>query len=412
MIHSTAIIIGAGHSGLALSRLLSRRGVDHQIFDRGRVGQNWRAHRWNSLRLLTPNWANGLPGTPYDGPDPDGYMPVSELIMRMDAYAATIHAPVQCQTAVERVRRIGDTYRVETNRGFYSSDTLVLATGAAARPCIPHVANDVPAQIFQTTPAAYKTPDDLPPGGVLVVGASASGVQLARELRLSGRDVTLAVGGHVRMPRQYRGRDIEHWLHVTGLLDEPAEVIGDPTRVRRIPSPQLIGGADAVDLNALQVLGVDVVGRLSAIRDGQALFSGGLAHQVASADLKMHRLLDHIDNWADRAGIETRLPPSNRPSPTYLKSAPPLSLDLNNGRVQSILWATGYRPDFSFLDMAVFDRRGGLKHHGGVADAPGLYVLGLPLQRSRSSHQILGAGPDCEHIARHLVQFINARRAA
>lgn len=412
MRYEDVIIIGAGQCGLSMSHALAACGIGHLVLDRGLPGNAWRTARWDSLRLLTPNWANGLPGAPYRGPEPDGYMSVAELAGRMDAYAEVIAAPLQCQTTVRRVHQTDGAYRIETDQGVFASKTVVLATGACARPKIPALADAVPASVFQTTPCAYKRPADLPPGGVLVVGAAASGVQLARELQLSGRPVTLAVGGHVRLPRFYRGLDIERWLDLLGILDEKFDAIEDLERARRVPSPQLIGAADPVDLNALQAIGVEIVGRFSGLRDGRALFSGGLPHLCASADLKMHRLLDEIDAWATARGMDAELPPPDRPEATNVPASPRLDMRLDDGAVGSILWATGYGPDFSWLDLPVFDARGRLRHHGGVVDMPGVYALGLPLLRRRRSHQISGAGEDAQDIAGHVAGHLGARCAA
>ncbi len=408
----TTVIIGAGQAGLAMSRELSHRGVDHLILDRGAVANAWRTERWDSLSLLTPNWANGLPGAPYRGSDPHGYMAVSDLVAQLEAYARRIDAPVQSHTTVLRVTGTDAGFHVETSQGPVQCATLVLATGACARPSVPALSAAVPASVFQTAPSAYRRPDDLPDGGVMVVGASASGVQLAREIHASGRPVTLSVGWHTRLPRTYRGRDVEWWLDAIGALDERFDAIDDLERARRTPSPQLIGGAEPVDLNALQDLGIEIVGRLSAVRDGQALFSGGLANACASADLKMNRLLDAIDAWVAERGLGNTLPPPDRPAPTRLPDAPSLSRSLSDGGIRSILWATGYRPDFSWLDMPVFDARGRLRHHGGVVAAPGLYALGLTFLRRRRSHQISGVGVDARELAAHLFRRLGRRCAA
>lgn len=408
----TSVIIGAGQAGLAMSRELSRRGVDHLILDRGTVANAWRAQRWDSLRLLTPNWANALPGDPYRGPDPDGFMPVSELVARFEAYALRIGAPVQSQTAVLKVKGTEAGYHIETSQGPVLCTTLVLATGACAQPKVPALSTSVPAGVFQTTPSAYKRPGDLPEGGVLIVGASASGVQLAREIHSSGRPVTLATGWHTRLPRTYRGRDIELWLHAIGVMDERFDAIDDLERARRTPSPQLIGGTEPVDLNALQDLGIEIVGRLADIRDGHALFSGGLMNGCVSADLKMNRLLDAIDAWVAAHPLDNTLPPPERPAPTRVPNAPVLRRSLTDGGIRSVLWATGYQPDFSWLDMPVFDSRGRLRHRGGVVEAPGLYALGLTFLRRRKSHQISGVGDDARDLADHLVSHLDSRCAA
>ncbi|MEM9240062.1 MAG: NAD(P)/FAD-dependent oxidoreductase [Pseudomonadota bacterium] len=405
------VIIGAGHSGLAMSRALSERSVDHVVLDKGMPGHAWRTQRWNSLKTLTPNWANGFPGMPYDGLDPDGYMPASELADRIVSYADHIGAPVQANCRVERVQRILDRYFVETSQGPIVCEALVLATGAASRSCVPTFAREIPKSIKQITADRYKSPDDLPNGNVLVVGASASGVQLARELQLSGRQVTLAVGNHVRLPRRYHGKDIEYWFDRCGIYDERDTDIPDVSRARLVPSPQLVGGSE-IDLNALQAVGIQLVGRLATVRDGEAIYSGGLANAVTSADLKMHRVLDRIDETLERSDAFDAAHPADRPEPTSIPRNPTLIQNLEGGSLSSVVWATGFRPDHSWLDMPVFDRRKQINHSSGVCPLPGLFVLGLPILRRRRSQHISGAGPDTREVAQHLFQHLDARRAA
>ena len=404
---TTTVIVGAGQSGLAMSRELSRRGVDHLILDRGAVANAWRSSRWDSLRLLTPNWANGLPGKPYKGPHPDGYMSVKQLISRLETYAGSIDAPVQEHTEVQNISGDGGGYLVTTSQGPIRCKTLVLASGACARPHIPAISEYIPSNVFQITPSQYKRVSDLPGGSVLVVGASATGVQLAREIQLSGHRVTLAVGWHTRLPRTYRGQDIERWFKNLGLLEERYDDVDDLNRVRRTPSPQLIGGPDPVDLNALQALGIRIVGRLADIRDGYAVFSGGLANTCVSADLKMHRFIDAIDKLAIERCLDHMLPPGERLTNTRIPNDPLLRLNLSDGSIRTVVWATGYQPEMSWLQLPVFDRRGRLRHDGGVVPAPGLYAMGLTFMRRRSSHQISGVGKDAHELSSHLQGYLD-----
>ncbi|MEM7461177.1 MAG: NAD(P)-binding domain-containing protein [Pseudomonadota bacterium] len=403
-------IIGAGQSGLSMSHALSQRSIDHLVLDRGEIGNSWRTQRWDSLRMLTPNWANGLAGAPYSGSDPDGYMTASEFVLQLEAYASRNTSQVLRRSAVHKVTHTNGGFLVESESGSISSRTVVIATGATACSSIPGAANYLPSSVFQITPDRYRRPSDLPPGGVLVVGASASGVQLARELRLAGHDVILAAGSHVRLPRRYRGMDIEHWLEVTGTLDQTSHDIFEQNRARKLVSAQLMGGTENVDLNALQSLGISVVGRLADIRDGNALFSGGLANLAASADLKMHRFLDLVDGWIAENDVE--MPQPDRPGETSLPIVPTLSLPLDNGPIRTVVWATGFVPDFSFLDLPVFNRRGRLIHDGGVCQLPGLYVLGLPFLRRRRSSQISGAAHDAAELAQHIETHLRTRTAA
>jgi putative flavoprotein involved in K+ transport len=251
---------------------------------------------------------------------------------------------------------------------------------------------------------SYRNPAALPDGGVMIVGGSASGVQLAREIRASGRRVVLAVGEHVRLPRTYRGRDIMWWMDAVGMMDVGHDAIDDLKRARRLPSLQLIGTPEraTINLNSLRSAGVEIVGRLVGLRGGMAQFSGALANHCALADLKMNRLLGAIDGWIDQHSVEAALSPPCRYEPTDLDARAVLELNLNHSGIGTIIWATGYRPDYSWLEVPVFDRKGHIRHNGGVVAAPGMYVMGLPFMRRRKSSFIDGATDDAAELAAHL----------
>ena len=412
MIKTTAVIVGAGHAGLAMSRRLTERSIDHVVLERGEVANSWRTQRWPSLRLLTPNWQTRLPGHAYAGDDPDGYMAAADVAATLARYARLVGAPVRSATTVHTVRAVPGGFEIRANGGVRHARAVVLATGACNLPAIPGIADAVPPSITTLDPLSYRDPGQLPDGGVLVVGASATGVQLASEIHRSGRPVTLAVGEHVRLPRTYRGRDIFWWLEATGLLAERYDEIDDLTRARHLPSPQLTGTPEAVttDLNTLTALGIRMVGRLGRITDGVAQFSGALANTCALADLKMNRFLNRADQWATASGLDDDLPPPHRFAPTYVDPRTPLELDLTSGEITTVLWATGFRPDHSWLDIPVRDRTGHIRHDGGVVTgAPGLYVLGMPVLRTRASTYIHGAGADSEALAAHLHSFLGSR---
>jgi putative flavoprotein involved in K+ transport len=281
---------------------------------------------------------------------------------------------------------------------------VVLASGACNQPTVPSFAHTVPAGVEQLTPFGYRNPAQLPDGGVLVVGASATGVQLAAELRRSGRPVTLSVGEHVRLPRTYRGRDVLWWMDASGVWDQRHDEVDDLARARRLPSPQLVGTPERVtlDLNALAAMDVELVGRFAAVRDGQALFSGGLRNVVALADLKMERLLGVFDEWGRTDALQAALDAPEQFAPTRAPRSPRLSLDLRSGEIQAVVWATGYRPDYRWLDVPVIDAKGQLRHDGGVVDSPGLYALGLPVLRRRKSTFICGIEDDAREVIDHL----------
>ena len=412
MIQTTAVVVGAGHAGLAMSRRLTERSIDHVVLERGEVANSWRTQRWPSLTLLTPNWQTRLPGHHYTGDDPDGFMPVADVVATITRYARLVGAPVCTGTGAHTVRAAPQGFRIGANDDLLFARAVVLATGACNLPAIPAAACAVPASITTLTPFTYRDPGQLPDGGVLVVGASATGVQLAAEIHRSGRPVTLAVGEHVRLPRSYRGRDIFWWLQATGLLAERYDQVDDLTRARHLPSPQLTGTprATMTDLNMLAALGVRIVGRLGRIADGLAQFSGSLANVCALADLKMNRFLNRADEWATASGLDGELPPPHRFPPTRVDPRTPLELDLTSGEITTVLWATGFRPDHSWLDIPVLDRTGHIRHDGGVVtSAPGLYVLGVPVLRTRASTYIHGTGGDSAALAGHLHSFLGSR---
>jgi putative flavoprotein involved in K+ transport len=375
------------------------------------VANSWRRERWDSLRLLTPNWQCRLPGYPYDGADADGFMTMAEVVERIAGFAVAIAAPVRTHTTVTSVTPVDGGYRVATDAGAIRCRSVVLASGAANIPRVPPAGAAVPPQIECITAFDYRNPQRLPPGGVLVVGASATGVQLADEIQRSGRPVTLAVGEHVRLPRNYRGRDVLWWMEKSGVWRQRYDEIEDLERARRLPSPQLVGTPErtTLDLNVLKSAGVEIVGRLGTIRDGRALFSGGLANQFALADLKMERLLDTFDAWQRDSAAGPGVHPPERFEPTRPPAAPRLSLDLRSGEIRSIVWATGFRADYRWLGLPVFDRRGELRHDGGaVVGFPGLYAIGLPVLRRRQSTFILGAEDDARDIVGHLRGYLAA----
>ena len=411
---TTTVVIGAGHSGLATSRFLTQRAIEHVVLDRGEIANSWRTQRWDSLRLLTPNWLSRLPGFAYDGPDPDGFMTVPEVIAFIERYAAAVEAPVRTGTTVTDVSAIGGGYRVTTDRGTWEAPTVVLASGGFNLPNVPALAAAVPSSVTTIDAASYRRPDQLPDGAVLVVGASATGIQLADELHRSGRPVTLSVGEHVRMSRAYRGRDMMWWMTAAGILDERYDEVDDVVRARNVPSPQLVGTPDRStrDLNALTDIGVALVGRLSEVRDGVALFSGALRNKCALADLKLGRLLDTFDAWALASGRDRDVAPPHRPAPTRVPDAPRLAMDLRSGEIASIVWATGFRPDYSWLSVPVLDRKGRLRHEGGVVTgAPGMYAVGLNVLRRRKSSFIHGAEDDARELTDHLAAHLAARCA-
>ena len=392
-----------------MSRCLSERSIDHVVLERGEIANSWRHERWKSLRLLTPNWQSRLPGYYYQGEDPDGYMKLPEIIDFIEGYAAFISAPVRTDTLVTAVRHNNDGYEVVTNQGDWQCQTLVLATGAFNIPSIPSFKDALPASVQSITPNQYHIPEQLNDGGVLVVGASATGLQLADEIHRSGRPVTLAVGEHVRLPRIYRGLNIQWWMDAVGVLDERYDEVDDIVRARNVPSPQLVGTPEqlTMDLNAVTDIGVKLIGRFAGMHENKALFSGSLRNVCALADLKMGRLLGTIDEWATDNGMDAKVGAPQRYPATQVEDVPPLDIDLSSGEIKSVVWATGFRPDYSWLEVPVLDRKGRIRHDGGVVDSPGMYVMGLTFLRRRKSSFIHGAEDDARDLSTHLAAYLD-----
>jgi putative flavoprotein involved in K+ transport len=399
------IIIGAGQAGLAMSHCLGRLGIDHVVLERGRLAERWRSERWDSLRLLTPNWMTRLPGWSYQGDDIDGFMTKREFVACLEQYASVASVPVVAGATVQSVRHMPGGYRIESDRGVWNASCVVIATGHCDVPFVPEMARHLSAPIRQVTPCAYRNPAELPQGGVLVVGASASGLQLAEEIQQSGRQVIISVGRHTRLPRLYRGRDIMWWLDRPGMVGQNAEATADLAAARSQPSMQLVGrpARTSIDLGTLRDIGVRVVGRAAGIRDGVLHINDDLAETVAAAQARLERLLARIDQSADAAGAPAEAWPAAlafEPSPT--------ALDLEGNDIRTVVWATGFKRNYRWLHVPVLDAAGEVIHVGGVTPSPGLYVVGLRFLRRWNPSFIDAVGADAIELAadieRHLDQ--------
>jgi putative flavoprotein involved in K+ transport len=402
------VIIGGGQAGLAMSRCLSERGIDHVILERGRVAERWRSERWDSLQLLTPNWQSRLPGFRYAGPDPDGYMTMPEVIAYLERYATFASAPVEANTAVRSVRSAGNRYRIETDRGEWCARSVVIATGHSDLPFVPGMGRCLPREIVQVVPSRYRAPGNLPPGGVLVVGASATGIQLADEIHASGRPVTIAVGRHMRLPRLYRGRDILWWLDAMGVFDETIEQVFDREVSRSQPSLQLIGRSDhsSLDLGTLRQRGVRIVGRALAMDGTRVRIDDDLVATTVASDAKLATLLGRIDEFIESTGQPAEAAAPFVPAWPAAMCAMPEVLDLRAERIRTVVWATGFRRGYPWLNVPVLDGAGEIRQVGGITPVPGLYVLGLHFQRRRKSAFIDGVGADAAELAAHVAHAL------
>jgi putative flavoprotein involved in K+ transport len=390
-----------------MSRCLTGRVIDHVVLERGEVANSWKTERWDSLRLLTPNWMTRMPGFAYDGDAPDAYMTAQEIADLIDGYSRSFDAPVLTHTAVTAVRQELEGFTIETGDRAIEADAVVVATGANGTAKVPAISAHVPGHLQQIHTLHYRRPEQLGAGGVLVVGASASGVQIADELHRSGRDVTIAVGDHVRLPRTYRGRDIHWWMNALGLFDERYTDVEDLARARRLPSAQLVGSPDrrSLGLHELHQSGVRLVGRLAGATDRRAQFSGSLANFLRSADLKQQRLLDRIDEFVTAGGLGMYVSDPDRPEATRIPAA---VTEIGWHDFESVIWATGYRSDYPWLDPSILDRRGQIAHDGGVIRQPGMYLLGQPFLRRRSSSFIYGLEQDAVELAQHITTYLDS----
>jgi putative flavoprotein involved in K+ transport len=409
--HTDTVIVGGGQAGLAMSRCLTDRNVEHVVLERGRIAERWRSERWNSLRLLTPNWQSRLPGFRYDGPDPDGFMGMAEVVGFFERYAGTFNAPVQGSTSVLSVERTDEKFLVRTTRGDWTARSVVIATGYSDIPHVPACASKISSRVLQVTPVQYREPSQLPEGGVLVVGASATGIQLAEEIHASGRPVTLAIGRHLRLPRTYRGRDILWWLDTMGIFDDTAERVADIRASRSQPSLQLVGRPDrrSLDVGMLRRQGVRLVGRLVAAAGGTVAVDDEAIATTVAADLKLAQLLTRIDAFIARTGLAGAVDPADPFEPTWPEvfDLEAQTLDLRSRGIATIVWATGFRRSYPWLKVPVLDPRGEITHRGGITPVPGLFVLGMHFQRRRKSAFIDGVGDDAQVLADEIL-----RRAA
>jgi putative flavoprotein involved in K+ transport len=400
------VVVGAGHAGLAVSRLLTLAGRDHVVLDRGRIGERWRSERWDSLHLLTPSWMTRLPGWYYTGPDPEGYLSARTFVRSLERYAESFDAPVLDETTVHCLRGgPGGSYDVHTDRGLFRALHVVVATGPHGTPVVP--AGLARADVEVVPSSRYRNPDQPAGGGVLVVGASSSGVQIADELNRAGRDVVLAVGRHTRMPRRYRGMDAFWWLEATGRLARTIDEVADPVAARREPSLQLVGrnepgrrGKD-LDLASLQARGVRLTGRLREVSGRRATFAGGLEETVAAANAQMHRFLDRVDRYVDEVGLGAEVLPADRPHAVD-PAGSPAEIDLAREGISTVVTATGFRPDHRWIDLPIVGADGQVEQYRGVTAAPGVYVVGQRFQHRRDSGFIDGARHDARAVVAHL----------
>ncbi len=395
-----------------MSQCLTDRGVEHVVLERGRVGERWRNERWDSLRLLTPRWLSKLANWSDGTADPHGFMTRAEVIRYLEGFEAKFSVPVECEVTVTSVRAGPRGFLIDTDRGSWSAMNVVIATGESQHAFVPGTADRISAAVDQVVPSRYKNPSQLAHGRVLVVGASATGIQLASEIHRSGRPVTLSVGRHTRLPRRYRGRDILAWFDQMGMLDQRAEDVKSLAISRAQPSMQLVGSSDHrnLDLGVLYREGVRIVGR-TLTAEGQVVeLSDDLLENTAAADFKLASLRQRIDRAIRDDRVEGQAGAEEDFLPVNLPDAPD-RLDLKKEGICTVLWATGFRRTYPWLRVPVLNARGEIDQVDGVTKVPGLYTLGLNFQIRRSSSFIDGAAKDAAEVATRLVEHRRPRYA-
>ncbi len=394
------LIIGAGQAGLGMSEQLAKRGRPHLVLERHRIAERWRTERWDGLHANGPAWHDRLPGLPIPGVEGDGFATRDQMVDYFMSYAQRIAAPVRTGVAVHSLRQHGPLFRAETSAGPIEANNVVAATGPFQRPVIPPL---VPAErgLLQLHSAAYRNPDQLPPGAVLVVGAGSSGAQIADELNRAGRRVILSVGQHQRPPRRYRGQDFCYWLGVLGMWNTP---VSDPPPPHVTIAVSGAYGGHTIDFRRLAAAGVTLVGHTRSYADGTLAFAPDLAANLASGDASYLAILQSADAYVKAQGLDIPEEPQAHiidPDPPCV-TAPIPGLNLREAGITAIVWATGYALDFSWLKVGAFNERGVPRHRGGVSDTPGLYVIGLSWLSRRASSFVFGVEHDAIHIADHI----------
>lgn len=415
MTRHPVIIIGAGQGGLAGSHALSTRRVEHVVLERGRIGEAWRSARWDSFCLVTPNWMTRLPGKPYGGPDPDGFMAGTEFIAFLEEYALSFEAPVRRGVDVQRVQHEEDGFVLTTSAGEMACDNVVVATATYQRPSIPTLALALPKQLLQIHASAYRNPAQIPSGAVLVVGSGQSGCQIAEEIHRHGRQVHLCTGRAGRLPRRYRGRDSITWQHLMGLLDRTPDMLESPAhRFRGDPHLTGAGGGRTLNLHHFAQDGIQLYGHLAATQGQHLQFGDDLAGNLAFADDYFAEFCARVDAFIAATGLDAPIPnvhntdfggPLRAPAPPTVRQ-----LDVNATGIRTVIWATGFAFDFSWIDApGGFDAQGYPLQHRGVSGTPGLYYLGLNWLSKRKSGIIFGVEEDAEHLGELIAQRVRQR---
>ena len=417
--HVPVLIVGGGQGGLSLSYLLKEQGIEHLILEKHRIAHSWRAERWDSFCLVTPNRQCRLPGfdytADYQGRDPNGFMLKDEIIGFLESYAEIVQPPIREGVAVKTIKpRSGGGFDVASTEGNYTADRVIVAISGYHIPIVPRVGAAFPSSVTQLQSLEYRNPHDLPEGEILVVGSGQSGCQIAEDLHLAGRKVHLAVGDAPRAPRQYRGRDATDWLEDMGHYDMPIDDHPSSEKVRKNENHYLTGrdGGREIDLRKFATQGMKLYGMLTGVENGVVGFQPDLTAHLDAADATYVRICRTIDGYIEEQGIDA--PAAEPYTPCWVSEADPLTLDLAASNISTVIWCTGFRMDFGFVDVPVFDGRGYPAHDRGVAVHDGLYFIGLPWLHTWGSGRFAAVARDAAHIVDHIAAEVvdTSKRAA
>ena len=401
--HYPVIIVGGGQAGLSMSYCLKQRGIDHIIFEKHSIGHEWRSRRWDTFCLVTPNWQCQLPGYPYPGNDPYGFMAKDEIVGYLEGYAASFDPPIKEGVTVSKVCQTEmGLFAVSTDIGEYTSDRVIIAVSGYHTPKIPRLAERLPDSIHQIHSSAYKNPESLPAGSVLVVGTGQSGCQIAEDLYLVGTQVHLCVGGAPRSPRLYRGKDVVEWLDKMGYYDLSIDEHPKKETARRNTNHYLTGrdGGREIDLRKFALSGMQLHGRLRSISDGKLEFQDDLRHNLDRADAVSENIKQNIDRYIEKEQIAAPIEPPYQP--VWQPNIAELNLDLAAAKIETVIWSTGFQTDFSWIDIPVFNGNGYPSHDRGVTHLPGCYFIGLPWLHTWGSARFSGIARDATYIAEHI----------
>lgn len=405
--HYSTVIVGGGQAGLSASHYLKKLGIDHVVFEKKTAAHKWKDERWDAFCLVTPNWQCQLPDHPYDGSDPHGFMVKDEIIAYVDRFIKKVDAPILEGVSVTSIEQIAEgLFRVESSAGNVTADSVILATSLYARPAIPRPAERLPDHIMQIHTADYRNADQLPEGAVIVVGSGQSGCQIAEDLHLAGRKVHMVTGNAPRCARFYRGRDVVDWLADIGQYD--ITVAHDGMTKKKHDTNHYLTGRDGgrdLDLRKFALEGMKLYGRMTGVSEGRMQFEPNLKANLDAADRVYNGINALIDKHIAQNGIEA--PEPSVYQPLWEPESEPAALDLAAEGVTSVIWATGFTPDWSYVGLPIFDGTGYPVQKRGVTGVDGVYVLGLPWLWTWGSGRFLAVGKDAEHITTHLAQYLD-----